>query len=145
MISKRAFAGLISTAAVTGAVLMVTIAPGSSCPFSQKFKGTDAAGTSPTDLTGNQINFNQPDLKKVGIAGAGLAAMLGLYAGGMALKTRLVKQSPTADLLPAAATPVEYSTFPIEVPATALNSDTETVAPEQVAPEQVAPEQPVVR
>lgn len=130
MVLKHAFSGLISTAALTGAVLIATIAPGSACPFSQKFNAPDPVNTAPTDFTSNQINLNQPDVQKLGIAAASLVALFGLYGGGMVLKSRLAKRPvPVTELPPAAESPTEYPTFPIEVPAMALEQTNEVEQP----------------
>lgn len=121
MHSKIFLPGFLSMVALTGTVLMATIAPGSACPFSNKSGLSDSPqSSSPSSLTGNSVNFNQPDIHKLGIAAAGLAGIFGLWGGSMLLKARAAKREhPMVDPSAAEAI-VEYSTFPIEVPAEAL-------------------------
>lgn len=134
MLSKLSRSAVWSTAILTGAVLLTSIAPGSACPFKQKLNPTDSVSSSnPSGVTDSSINSNQPDLNKLGIAGASLAALLGLYGGGLFLKARLAKrQSPAPDVLPSTSVETyrELPSFPIVVPAEALNGEESEAADE---------------
>lgn len=121
MVSKISLPGLLSTAVLTGAVLLATMTVSSACPFSQKsgfLKGTEPS--SPSNLTSNLLSLNQPDMQKLGIAG--LAAILGLGGGGMILKAKLAKRDQILADRSEIERTVEYPVFPIEVPAEALRS-----------------------
>lgn len=137
MVSKSLSASLsllVSTVALTGAVLAASIVPGTTCPFSEQsgtgnsFTSGDTAGPTQTSVN------NAPDLTKLGIAG--VAAFLGLFTGGMFLKSRLTRPGVEPELPQAepalsetipAYVPVYKvaSSFPIEVPAEALTSHSE--------------------
>ena len=104
-------AALISTAALTGGVLLASMSPthASPCPFS-KAKGA-------TSLT--SVDFPTQFSKKLGlnpmaIAGAGIATVAGLFAAGIAYKSRY---ATTADVV-LSEVPLEHP----EVPSDA-NSD----------------------
>lgn len=118
MSAKRSFSASLSTAALTAAVLLATAVPSVACPFADRLNSTDVGPSNPppSGLTSNSINFNQPDLNKLGIVGAGLAALLGLYAGSTVLKARWAKSQPLASSV------AELPVFPIYVPAEALIS-----------------------
>ncbi|QYO64436.1 hypothetical protein [Leptolyngbya sp. 7M] len=93
MPSKFSRSVIWSTAILTGAVLITSIAPGSACPFKKGLNSTDSVtSSSPSDLTNNSLNFNQFDTNQLGIAAISLAALLGLGAGGLFLKARLAKR-----------------------------------------------------
>lgn len=133
MLSKLSLSTFLSAATLTGAVLISSITPGFSCPFSNRISPSDSITTSsnPSDFTDN-ANFNKSELNKLGIVGGSLAALLGLYAGGMALKSRLTKrnESDLAEVPYSNQTEAykELSTFPIIVPAEALVPSTEDEA-----------------
>lgn len=144
MLSKLSLSAFLSTAALTGAVLVSTMTPGFSCPYGNRTSPTDTITSSnPSSLTDHSVNFDKPDLNKLGIAGGSLATLLGLYAGGMFLKARLTKQNES-DLAEVPQTIQEaqtiqeegykaLSTFPIVVPAEALARDAEDEAAEEIA------------
>lgn len=136
MISKP-LSAVVASVALSGAILAASIVPGtaSPCAFKKGFNSgnntiiSDGPST-PTDSSVNSsingastssITFNQSKAAKFGIAGA---ALLGLFAGGMVLKSRWAKRSdstPVVDELEAEATTYrELPSFPIEVPAEAL-------------------------
>jgi hypothetical protein len=125
MHSKLSRSVIWSTAILTGAVLLTSIAPSSACPFKQKLNPTDTTTSiNPSGLTNSSINTNRPDLNKLGIASASLAALLGLYGGGLFLKARFAKrQSPSPDVLPPTSVKPhkQLPSFPIVVPAEVLN------------------------
>ncbi len=78
-------AAILSTAAITGGVLLAAANPTQAfgCPFS-KSKGTsvETSGT-PSGLVAKKLNPT-----KLGIAAAGMASVAGLFAAGMAYKAR---------------------------------------------------------
>ncbi|MFB2837712.1 hypothetical protein [Floridanema evergladense] len=80
----------LSTAAIGSGILLTNIAPSEAvggCAFS-KFKNTNTAdSTNPSGLIVNKLNF-----PKLAIAGAGIAAVAGLFAAGMSYKSRLAKK-----------------------------------------------------
>lgn len=104
-------AALISTAALTGGVLFASMSPthASPCPFS-KAKGA----TSLTSSDFPSLFSKKLDLNTMGIAGAGIATVAGLFAAGMAYKSRY---ATTADVV-LSEVPIEHP----EVPSDA-NSD----------------------
>ncbi len=130
----KSLSAVVASVALSGAVLAVSIVPGTACPFKQGLSSGNNTiisdgPASPTDSSVNSsingasnssITFNNSKTAKFGIAGV---ALLGLFAGGMVLKSRWAKQSdsPAVDELEAAETGYkELSSFPIEVPAEAL-------------------------
>jgi hypothetical protein len=142
MVSKS-LSAVVASVALSGAVLAASIMPGTASPCLFKkglTSGNSFTADGPTSPTDNSVNstlngssnssitFNKSNAGKFGIAGV---ALLGLFAGGMVLKSRWAKQSdgPTPDELevesayPESAYPEGYkelSSFPIEVPAEAL-------------------------
>ena len=78
-------AAILSATAITGGVLLAAANPTQAfgCPFS-KSKGTsiETSGT-PSGLVAKKF-----DPTKLGIAAAGMASVAGLFAAGMAYKTR---------------------------------------------------------
>jgi hypothetical protein len=131
MVSKLSFSAALSTA-IAGSVLLASIASASPCPFKNGLNPTDSATPiEPSSLTDNQLNSNKPDFNKLGIVGAGFAALFGLYAGSTVLKARLTKrQAPVAEMPQSEAEmyaekSAELPTFPIIVPAEALTSVSE--------------------
>jgi hypothetical protein len=87
----------LSTVVITSGILLSNISPSEAiggCAFG-KNKGTNAvtAGNS-TSLIANKLNF-----PKLAIAGAGIAAVSGLFAAGIAYKSRLANKvdSTTAE------------------------------------------------
>ncbi|HEY9295765.1 MAG TPA: hypothetical protein VIQ31_05225 [Phormidium sp.] len=81
----------LSTIAISSGILLTNIAPSEAiggCLYN-KAKGTNAvtAGNSPS-LIANKLNF-----PKLAIAGAGIAAVSGLFAAGIAYKSRLVNKA----------------------------------------------------
>jgi hypothetical protein len=127
MRSKLFLSGFLATAAVTGTVLFAANSHAFPCSYGNKF-GTTDSNSAPTTSgsAGNQVNFEQPDLKKFGIATTGLAALLGLSGGALFLKSRFSKRGdqPEQATLAEAETEsyVEYPTFPIQVPSGALTA-----------------------
>lgn len=142
----KSLSAVVASVALSGAVLAVSIVPGaaSPCAFKQGWNSGNNTIISdgpanPTDSSVNSsingasnssITFNKSNAAKFGIAGV---ALLGLFAGGMVLKSRWAKQSdsPAVDELGTAETAYseaaypetgykELSSFPIEVPAEAL-------------------------
>lgn len=87
---NQSLAVILSTAAVTGGVLLGTMNPSQAigCPFS-KAKGTTAvtSGDAPT-LTAKKLN-----LAKMGILAAGMATVAGITAAGIAYKVRRASQT----------------------------------------------------
>lgn len=138
MVSKLSLSAALS-AAVVGTVLSASLAAASPCPYKNWSNPTDSVTSNdPSSLTDNQLSANKPDFNKLGIVGAGFAALFGLYAGGMVLKARFAKrQAPNfaeasqSDAEIYAEKPVELPTFSIVVPAEALAS----VSEDQESPE----------
>ncbi len=139
MISKLSFSAALSTA-VVGTVLLASIASASPCSYGKSWSNpADSVSNSPSGLTDNQLDSSKFDFNKLGMVGAGFAALLGLYAGSTVLKARLAKrQAPELAEVPQAEaeTYAELPTFPILVPAEALDStseDEESVASKSAA------------
>ncbi len=86
---KLSLAALLSTATLTGAVWLASASPaGAFCPLS-KFKGaSESASGQPSSLVSQKLMF-----KKMAIAGAGIAAVGGLFALSMARKARRGKET----------------------------------------------------
>ncbi|MBD3884930.1 hypothetical protein IFO70_24660 [Phormidium tenue FACHB-886] len=117
--------------ALSGATLFASTGVAQACIYKQQGGASDII--SPTvpsvDSTTTQVNSN--GLNQLGIAGAGLTILAGLFGGGMLLKARL-KQASAADSeeVPAVETPeaeplpiaLTISKFPIEVPPAALRN-----------------------
>lgn len=132
MVSKLSFPTALS-AAIVGTVLSASLAAAGPCPYKSWSNPTDSVTSNdPSSLTDNQLNANQPDFNKLGIVGAGFAALFGLYAGGMVLKARFAKrQAPNFAEVPQSNAETyaerfaELPTFPIVVPTEALTSGSE--------------------
>lgn len=103
----------LSTVAISSGILLSNIAPSEAvggCAFS-KFKGTNAVNaTNPSSLIANKLNF-----PKLAIAGAGIAAVAGLFAAGMSYKSRLANKAD--------ATTGEASALHPEVPVDTNSAD----------------------
>lgn len=101
----------ISTAAVMSGVLLSVMSPtqASACPFS-KYKGTTAAtGDSP-----NSSFISKPfDFNKMGIAGAGIAGVAGIFAAGMVYKARRSRLTDAA-VAQVSIEPSEFSSDTVE-------------------------------
>lgn len=132
MVSKLSFSAALS-AAVVGTVLSASLAAAGPCPYKSWLNPTDSVTSNdPSSLTDNQLNASKPDFNKLGIVGAGFAALFGLYAGGTALKARFAKRQapnsaevPQSDAETYAERIAELPTFPIVVPTEALTSVSE--------------------
>lgn len=136
MRSKLFLSGFLATAAVAGTVLFAANSHAFPCSYGNKFDTTDST-SAPTasGSAGNQVNFEQPDVNKLGIAGAGLAALLGLSGGALFLRARLSKKNePLEQPMAEAESYVEYPTFPILVPSEALASTQDAEEVEQIEP-----------
>lgn len=124
MRSKLFLSGFLAAATLAGTVLFAANSHAFPCSYGNKFDSTNSTDApTASGSTGNQINFDQPDSKKFGIA-AGLAGLLGLGGGALFLKSRLSKREEQLPVT-AATEPesyVEYPTFPIQVPSAALDS-----------------------
>jgi hypothetical protein len=120
MVSKLSFSAALSTAVVS-TVLLASLASASPCIYGKSSTSAADLGSNPSSgLTDNQLNSNKFDLNKLGIVGAGFAALFGLYAGSTVLKARFAKQ--TSAEVPQSEAYVELPTFPIIVPPEALAS-----------------------
>lgn len=136
MFSKLSLPAFVSLAAVS-TVLFGSVAASAACPFADKSNPSDSMTSINPPSQSDAINSNSSN--KFGIAGAGLAALLGLYAGGMFLKAKLAK--PPSDLTEPEAefahgqveTYKEFSAFPIVVPAEALSTNVAEAATDEVA------------
>lgn len=132
MASKLSFSAALS-AAVLGTVLSASLASAGPCPYKNWSNPTDSVtSTDPSSLTDNQLNSSKLDFNKLGLVGAGFAALFGLYTGSTVLKARFAKrQASSVDEVPQseaeiyAERPAELPSFPIVVPAEALTSVSE--------------------
>lgn len=132
---KKSFlAALVSSAVASTVVLASAGLVQATCPFSKMNGISDTA----TSNNPSSSTFKQHDSNKMGIAGAGIATLAGLFVGGMVLKSRLTRgnesvpaEVPQGELPPEAS--FETSTFAIVVPPEALTSS--KVASEVSEPE----------
>lgn len=136
MLSKLSRTALLATAVLSGTVLLASATHASPCPFKQRLNSNSFSSDAPSDLSNTQLNIDQPDVNKLEIVGAGLAALLGLSIGGLFLKARLAKHQEADAAIPPISSPetyAEFPVFPIEVPAEALTAtdqqETETKQP----------------
>lgn len=116
MMPKLSLSTVLSSSVIAGAVFLTAIAPSTACPFANRLEKYSTTATNPSDPTTRSINFDKFSTNKLGMAGAGFAALLGLYAGSKVVKSRLAK-SQQPDVAPSVT---ELPVFPIEVPAAAL-------------------------
>ncbi|MFB2882371.1 hypothetical protein [Floridanema aerugineum] len=104
----------LSTVAISSGILLANIAPSEAvggCAFF-KNKGTNAVNAdSPNTLVANK-------LPKLAIAGAGIAAVAGLFAAGMSYKARLANKADATT-----ATTAEAYTVHPEVPVDTNSAD----------------------
>ena len=132
---KKSFlAALVSSAVASTVVLASAGLVQATCPFSKLKDISDPV----TSNNPSSSTFKQQDSNKMGIAGAGIATLAGLFVGGMVLKSRLTRGNESvpaevsqAELPPEAS--FETSTFAIVVPPEALTSS--KVASEVSEPE----------
>jgi len=134
MKQKFFLAALVSSAVASTVVLASAGLVQATCPFSKVNGISDTA----TSNNPSSSTFKQLDSNKMGIAGAGIATLAGLFVGSMILKSRLTRgnesisaEIPQAEVPPEA--PFETSTFTIVVPPEALTSS--KVAEEVSEPE----------
>ena len=103
----------LSTMAISSGILLSNIAPAEAflgCGYN-KAKGTNAVNSAnSTSLIANKLNF-----PKLAIAGAGIAAVAGLFAAGISYKSRLANQAD--------ATTGEASALHPEVPIDTNSAD----------------------
>lgn len=106
----------LSTVAISSGILLTNIAPSEAvggCAFF-KNKGTNAVNAdNPNTLVANKLNF-----PKLAIAGAGIAAVAGLFAAGMSYKARLANKGDATT-----ATTAEAYTVHPEVPVDTNSAD----------------------
>lgn len=130
---KRSLTATFGTAALSGAILLASIAPGLTCAFSKGGALDSMTSSSPSSsTTTTEFNLSSSNPNKLAIVG-GAAAVLGLLGGGILLKRLTRRPAPTAAELPQAepvtveateeATEwVEPTPFAIPVPPDALSS-----------------------
>lgn len=99
-------ASIVSAAAISGGVLLISIAPSQAfgCPFKNKGINTSES-VSPTLLS------NKLDWTKMAIAGAGIATLGGLFAAGKAYKARLAAKTDTV----LAEVPTKHPEVPADI------------------------------
>ncbi len=119
---KRFFsiAAILGAAALTGSVMLASTTVAQPCPFS-KNKGitTTTSGDSPT-LSSTNTNTNN-----LGIVGAGVAAVAGLFVVGIVYKVRRAGQEANAALAEfRQEESLEAASFPIPIPSEALFGST---------------------
>ncbi|MBD0344987.1 MAG: hypothetical protein ICV63_09250 [Coleofasciculus sp. Co-bin14] len=126
MKSKLALAAILSTATVTGTVLLASVSPAQAfpCAFKSKSAGNTTSLTSPTSEGSSGIVAKKTKFKKLAIAGAGIATLGGLFTLGMAIKSRRDQKIEPVLADVGQAESFETSTFPIVVPQDALTSST---------------------
>jgi hypothetical protein len=124
MKSKLALAAILSTATVTGSVLLASVNPAHAlpCPFKSKSAANTTSLTSPTSGGSSGLVAKKTKFKKLAIAGAGIAAVGGLFTLGMAIKSRRDQKTEPVLADVGQAELFETSTFPIVVPQDALTS-----------------------
>ncbi len=128
--TKRTFslAAILSAAALTSGVLLASINPAdaSPCGFARNQDTTaTTSGDSPT-LSATQSDFNRSDINKIGIIGAGMAAVAGLFVIGMAYRLRRAEQE--ADTFIAEVSQEDafiVPSFSIPIPPEALSTSTD--------------------
>jgi hypothetical protein len=85
---KKSFlAALVSSAVASTVVLASAGLVQATCPFSKMNGISDTA----TSNNPSSSTFKQIDSNKMGIAGAGIATLAGLFVGGIVLKSRLTR------------------------------------------------------
>jgi hypothetical protein len=132
IIMKKSFslAAILTAAALTSGVMLASLNPAqaSPCPF-RKDKGinpTTVGGEAPS-LSSTRLDSDNADTNNnnMGIIGAGMAAVAGLFVAGMVYKARRAGQQ--ADTV-VAEVPQEESfeatSFPIPIPPEALSAST---------------------
>lgn len=83
--------GIVSTAALSTAVVLASVSPSvaGGCPFFSQSKGTALSSDGSSSAALNQKYM----IKKLGIAGLGVAGVAGLMAAGVAYKAGRKKQA----------------------------------------------------
>lgn len=88
-------AAIVSTAAISGSVLLTSIAPAQAfgCPFKNKSVNTVNSDSSPSPtLISKKLDW----MAKMAIVGAGIASLGGLFAASMAYKASVAAKKYTA-------------------------------------------------
>ena len=116
MTQKLSVVALLSTATVTGAVLLAAVNPVEAFPCLFKSKGISENATGETSSLVSQTT----KLKQISIAGAGIATIAGLTAAGVAFKANRLKTS--LRILANTSQSCGTSTFPISVTEEFLTS-----------------------
>lgn len=118
MTQKISMVALLSTVTVTGAVLLAVVNPVEAfpCPFKSKGVSENATGES------SSLVSQTTKLKKIAIAGAGIATLAGLTAAGVAFKANRLKT--TFRVLANNSQYCGSATFPISVTEEMITSST---------------------
>jgi hypothetical protein len=126
---KSSLSAILSAVAV-GSVLCVTALPGAACPFADQGSPDSLTSTAPSNPTSTSLNLNQSNPSQ--LATGSLVALLGLALGGLFLKAKLAKRQeddfaevPQTESATSSETyeHKEYPSFPIVVPAEALETE----------------------
>ncbi len=118
MTQKISVVALLSTATVTGAVLLAAVNPVEAFPSPFKSKSISENATGETSSLVSQTT----KLKKMVIAGAGMATLAGLTAAGVAFKANRLKT--TFRVLADNSQYCGSATFPISVAEEIITSST---------------------